>query len=82
MSKTSVKTFLVIPSSSFFSLHLPHAKDTKALRPSQISTDPFSEKLLEKQDFKQKHLLKSVLYRVSQKTWEFSDEFDIVLVMN
>ena len=23
-----------------------------------------------------------VLYRVSQKTWEFSDEFDIVFVMN
>ena len=22
------------------------------------------------------------IYRVSQKTWEFSDEFDIVFVMN
>ena len=23
-----------------------------------------------------------ILYKVSQKTWEFSDEFDIVFVMN
>ena len=23
-----------------------------------------------------------VIYRVSQKTWEFSDEFDVVFVMN
>ena len=27
-------------------------------------------------------LIPTIKYRVSQKTWEFSDEFDIVFVMN
>ena len=27
-------------------------------------------------------ILASIIYRVSQKTWEFSDEFDIILVIN
>ena len=29
-----------------------------------------------------REILNDVLYRVSQKTWVFSDEFDIVFVMN
>ena len=77
---------------------IPPAEQTKLLNHSGIQKSFFKQILLKRVlhitrvngDYIKSHtttiinknLEKQILYRVSEKTWEFSDEFDIVFVMN